>query len=58
LEEKELQIKSLSEKVANLTEELKEMDKQISLARQNEGLIEKYKKEAEANQTARKVAEQ
>lgn len=52
-----MQIGKLAEKVANMTEELKEMDQKLALARQNEVLIEKYKKEAEANQAARQVAE-
>ena len=39
-----------------MTEELKEMESKIVQARHNEDLIEKYKKEAEANQSAQQVA--
>jgi hypothetical protein len=44
LDQKENEITALAVKVANMTEELKEMDKKIAAAHQNETLMEKYKK--------------
>ena len=53
-----MQIEGLLAQVANMTEELKEMDGKVSVANQNESLLEKCKKEAETNLAARKIAEQ
>lgn len=56
--EKEKIIEELSAKVQNMNEELKEMDKKIAVANQNESLLEKFRKEAEVNNAARSIAEQ
>lgn len=55
--EKEKIIEELSAKVHNMNEELKEMDKKIAVANQNESLLEKFRKEAEINNAARSIAE-